>query len=604
MSLSDYIYGVLIIDNISSNICCLFFMTNINDNAFWNGHLPKMTKQTLFLNKDIVMNTKFVPSALLVCISLALFGCGNDKPTKDTASNNASGALELADTQEITINNGAEPESLDPHKVSGVPESNILRQMLVGLTSTDPDGKTIPAMATEWSSPDNKVWTFKLRDAKWSNGDPVTAHDFVYSMRRVVNPETASPYATYLSGLKVVNAQNVIDGKAKPDTLGVKAIDDKTLEITLSEPVPYFPNALFHTSVKPVNQKVVEKLGEKWTNPENFVGNGPYKLKEWKVNERIVLERNPQYYDDANTTINKVTLLAISSDTTDVSRYKAGEVDVTNEALPPTQFQSLKKELGDQVKVQPKLCTYFYEFNHAKPPFNDVRVRKALSLTLDRDTITNKILNQGQKVAYQYTPESTDGMKNFTPEWKAWDKAKRVAEAKKLLNEAGYNESNPLKFELLYNTSDSHKTIAVAAASFWKKDLGFVDVTLNNQEWKTYLETRRNGKHQMARGGWCADYNEPSTFLNTLLSHDSNNNGKYNSPEFDATLNKTLGADVTPEQRAELYQQAEAILDKDSASLFIYQYVSPRLIKPYVHGFSENDPLNQYHIKNLKILKH
>ena len=556
------------------------------------------------------MNTKFMPSALLLALGAALVGCGSDDKAatstdakkQDAAAAPAAG--DLAEKQEIVINNAAEPESLDPHKVSGVPESNILRQMLVGLTTTDTEGNTVPGMATEWSSEDNKVWVFKLRDAKWSNGDPVTAHDFVYSFRRVVDPATASPYATYLAGLKVVNAQDIVDGKVKPDTLGVKAIDDKTLEVTLAEPVPYFPHALFHTSVKPVNQKVVEALGDQWTRVGNFVGNGPYTLKEWQVNERIVLERNPNYYDDANTTINKVTLLVIGSDTTDVQRYKAGEVDITADALPPTQFKQLQSELGDEVKVSPKLCTYYYEFNHTKAPFDDVRVRRALSLVLDRDTIVDKILGQGQKVAYQFTPEATNGIKNHTPEWKSWDKAKRIEEAKKLLNEAGYSESNPLKFELLYNTNEQHKTLAVAAASFWKDALGFVDVTLANQEWKTYLDTRRTQKHQMSRGGWCADYNEASTFLNTFLSTDSSNYGKYNSPAFDAIMAQTLGADVTPEQRAELYRQAEEVLDKEAATIFVYQYVAPRLVKPYVSGFATNDPQGQWHAKDLKILKH
>ena len=556
------------------------------------------------------MNTKFMPSALLLALGAALVGCGgNDKAATTTEANKqdaaaAPAAGDLAEKQEIVINNAAEPESLDPHKVSGVPESNILRQMLVGLTTTDTEGNTVPGMATEWSSEDNKVWVFKLRDAKWSNGDPVTAHDFVYSFRRVVDPATASPYATYLAGLKVVNAQDIVDGKVKPDTLGVKAIDDKTLEVTLAEPVPYFPHALFHTSVKPVNQKVIEALGDQWTRVGNFVGNGPYTLKEWQVNERIVLERNPNYYDDANTTINKVTLLVIGSDTTDVQRYKAGEVDITYDALPPTQFKQLQSELGDEVKVSPKLCTYYYEFNHTKAPFDDVRVRRALSLVLDRDTIVDKILGQGQKVAYQFTPEATNGIKNHTPEWKSWDKDKRIEEAKKLLNEAGYSESNPLKFELLYNTNEQHKTLAVAAASFWKDALGFVDVTLANQEWKTYLDTRRTQKHQMSRGGWCADYNEASTFLNTFLSTDSSNYGKYNSPAFDAIMAQTLGADVTPEQRAELYRQAEEVLDKEAATIFVYQYVAPRLVKPYVSGFATNDPQGQWHVKDLKILKH
>ncbi len=541
----------------------------------------------------------FTPSrlALAVGLSALLAACGGESTDKQATQSTAKATK----ADELTINNGAEPESLDPHKVSGVPESNILRQMFVGLTTTDPDGKTIPGMAESWETTDNKVWTFKLRDAKWSNGDPVTAHDFVYSMRRLGDPATASPYATYLADAKVVNAQAVVDGKVKPEELGVKAIDDKTLEITLSEPVPYFPDMLIHTSVKPVNQKVIEAHGDKWTAPENIVVNGPYKLASWQVNERIVLERNPQYYDDAKTTINKVTLLAVSASTTDVQRYKAGEIDITYDALPPEQYDQLKKDLGAEVIEPPKLCTYYYEFNHTKAPFNDVRVRKALSLALDRDTIVDGILKQGQKVAYQFTPEATQGMKNFEPEWKSWDKARRIEEAKKLLAEAGYSESNPLKFELLYNTNEQHKTLAVAAAAFWKESLGFVEVNLNNQEWKTYLDTRRSQNHQMARGGWCADYNEASTFLNTFKSDNSSNYGKYNSPTFDQLMTRTLSGDVTPEQRADLYAQAEAELDKDSATIFVYQYTAPRLVKPYIQGFSVVDPLGNWQAKDLSI---
>lgn len=350
---------------------------------------------------------KFAPSMLLTAIaSIMLVGCNKpaDTPattgtdTAATASGTPAADAPLAATQEITINNGAEPESLDPHKVSGVPESNILRQMIVGLTSTDNEGNTIPGMATEWSSPDNKVWTFKLRDAKWSNGDPVTAHDFVYSFRRLVDPATASPYSSYLADLLFVNAQEVIDGKLPTDQLGVKAIDDKTLEITLSEPVPYLPDAMIHTSVKPVNQKVVEANGERWAAVGTFVGNGPYTLEDWKVNERIVLTRSPSYYDDANTTINKIHLLAVTDDVADVNRYKTGEIDMTA-TVPETMFSQLKGELGDQVKVQPKLCTYYYEFNQTKPPFNDARVRRALSLAIDRETITDKILGMGQTLS-------------------------------------------------------------------------------------------------------------------------------------------------------------------------------------------------------------
>lgn len=544
-------------------------------------------------------------AALGLVFGLAACGGGESKPAAPAASGAAAAVSgELAEKQEITVNNGAEPESLDPHKVSGVPESNVLRQMLVGLTTADNNGATIPGMAEKWESADNKVWKFTLRDAKWSNGDPVTADDFVYSFRRLTDPATASPYSTYLADAKVVNAQEIVDGKAKPDSLGVKALDAKTLEITLSEPVPYFPDMLFHSSVKPVNRKVVEQFGDKWTQPENYVSNGAYKLKSWTVNESIVLERNPQYYDDANTKINQVTMLVIPSSVTDVTRFKAGEIDATYDDLPNEQFQSLKSELGDQLKISPKLCTYYYEFNHTKAPFNDARVRHALSLTLDRDLFAEKIVGRGETPAYQYTPPAAQGMKEFVPEWKSWDKARRIEEAKKLLAEAGYSEANPLKFELLYNTNENHKKNAVAAAALWKEALGFVEVTLNNQEWKTYLDTRRTQKHQMSRGGWCADYNEASTFLNTFKSNSSSNYGKYASAEFDDLMAKTLSADVTPEQRAELYKQAEAVLDKDAATIFVYHYVTPRLVKPYIAGYSTEDAMNQFQFKNWSVLKH
>ena len=547
-----------------------------------------------------IINSVFLPTTL--ALSMMLVGCG-DK----SASNNSAANIDpnvLADKQELVINNGAEPESLDPHKVSGVPESNILRQMFVGLTTTDPDGKTIPGMAESWESADNKVWTFKIRDAKWSNGDPVTAEDFVYSFRRVVDPNTASPYASYLADDKVLNAQEVIDGKVKPDALGVKALDEKTLQVTLSEPVPYFPDTLIHTSVKPVPQKVVEKFGEKWTDPANIVVNGPYKISEWQVNDKIVLERNESYYDNANTTLEKITLLAIPSSTTDVARYQAGEIDITYNEVPPEQFASLKEQLGDQLQVSPMLCTYYYEFNTVKPPFNDARVRRALALALDRNTISDKVVGQGQTPAYQLTPVATNGMQNNTPEWQSWDQAKRVEEAKKLLKEAGYSESKPLKFELLYNTNDNHKKIAVAASSLWKQSLGFVDVSLINKEWKTYLDTRRNGNYQVARAGWCGDYNEPSTFLNIVKTGNSNNHGKYSSANFDSLMTQTLKAGVTPEQRAGIYKQAEAQLDADMPNINVYHYVSPRLIKPYVVGFSTKDPLDNWQAKDLKVAKH
>lgn len=548
---------------------------------------------------------KTLPLLLALSAAFGLAACGGGNGSGSSAGKpSETQSSELAEKQEIVINNGAEPESLDPHKVSGVPESNALRQMFVGLTTTDNDGNTAPGMAESWESADNKVWTFKLRDAKWSNGDPVTAEDFVYSMRRVTDPATASPYASYLADVKVANAAEILEGKAKPETLGVKAVDPKTLEITLTEPVPYLPDVLIHTSVKPVHPATVEKFGEKWTSPANIVVNGPYKLAAWDVNSQITLERNSTYYDDANTTINRAVLLPIPSPPTDISRFKAGEIDVTYNDIPTEQFKTLQQEMGEQMKVAPYLCSYYYEFNHTKPPFDNPKVRKALQLSLDRDTLVSKVVGRGETVAYQFTPPATQGMEQFTPEWKAWDKAKRIEEAKKLLAEAGYSTAKPLTFELLYNTNENHKKNAVAAAALWKEALGFVNVNLVNQEWKTYLDTRRNQRQQMARGGWCADYNEASTFLNTFKSDNSSNYGKYKSAEFDGLMKQTLAAGVSPEARANLYKQAEAVMDKDAATVFVFHYVNARLVKPYVAGYSVKDPMDNWQIKNWKILKH
>jgi len=546
-----------------------------------------------------------VALTLSALLGATLMGCNDKEAVNNSSDADSKAEKALAEDQSITINNTAEPESIDPHKVSAVPEGNIIRQLFIGLVDTDREGKTVPGMAESWESKDNKVWTFKLRDAKWSNGDPVTTEDFVYSWQRLVDPNTASPYASYLVDAKVSGAEAVMAGEANPETLGIKALDNKTLQITLTEPVPYFPDMLIHTSTKPVPQKVIEQFGDKWTDAANIVVNGPYTLSEWRVNDKIVLKRNPSYFDNAHTTIDTVTILPISSPTTDVARYQAGEVDVSAE-VPPEQFESIKASMGKELRVAPRLCTYYYKYNTVRPPFNDVRVRRALALALDRDVIATKVMGQGQQPAYQLTPPSTNGMTNFTPEWQAWSKEQRIKEANSLLQQAGYSASHPLKFQLLYNTSDNHKKIAVAFSSLIKEALGAdkVQVELVNKEWKTYLDTRRTGDYDIARSSWCGDYNEPSSFLNTLKTDNTNNHGKYSSPEFDRLLNQTLVEGVDVKQRANLYQQAEAQLDADMPNLNMYHYVGVRLVKPYVIGFPDNDPLDVWHMKDVAIAKH
>lgn len=512
--------------------------------------------------------------------------------------------VELADKQVIVRNNGSEPQSLDPHKIEGVPESHLARDLLEGITIVGPEGETLLGSAISWENKDFKEWTFKIRDgAKWSNGDPVTAEDFVYSWRRLADPDTASPYASYLQYAHVQNVDDVIAGKKKPEELGVKALDDKTLVLTLSEAVPYIPKLLSHPSMSPVNKKVVEKFGAKWTQPGNFVGNGAYKLKDWTVNERIVLERSPTYWDNAHTVIDQVTFLPISSEVTDVNRYRSGEIDMTYTNLPIEQFKNIQQTMQKDLRVSPYLCTYYYEINNEKPPFNDPRVREALKLSMDRDTIANKIKGMGDIPAYGFTPPFTNGMKAEKPDWYTnMTQEQRNEKAKQLLEEAGYNKSNPLKFNLLYNTSDLHKRIAIAASSMWKKNIG-AEVKLENQEWKTFLDSRHQGAYDVARAGWCADYNEPSSFLNMLLSYSSNNTVHYKNKDFDAAMKKTLQV-KTDDERADLYKQAEQIVDKDSAIVPLYYYVNTRLVKPYVGGYTGKDPLDNLHTKDLYIIKH
>lgn len=513
----------------------------------------------------------------------------------------------LAEKQHIVINNGSEPASLDPHKIEGVPESQVAYQLLEGLITKGSDGQDQPGVAQSWeSTPDFKVWTFKLRpDAKWSDGSPVTAHDFVFSWQRLADPKTASPYASFLNYLQVANAQDIIDGKKPASELGVKALDDHTFQITLTNSVPYAPGMTTHSSLLPVSKKVVEKFGDDWVKKENFVGNGAYKITNHVINEKIEFARNPQYWNDKETVINTATFLAIPNASTDVTRYRAGEIDVTSYSLPPEQFPKLKQEIPNEVFVTRTLTTYMYEFNHNKAPFNDAKVREALNLALDRDVITDKVLGQGQTPTYVFTPTYiSEGGAIQQPAYSKQSMKERNEKAVKLLQEAGFSKSNPLKFTLLYNTSENHKKIAIAASSLWKTNTGgLVDVKLENQEWKTYLDTRREGKAQLARAGWAADYDHASTFINYFLSNSKNNTAFYKSAEYDAAVEEALKATDAAGREA-AYAKAESILAKDSALLPVYNYVNPRLVKTYVKGYEGKDPQDDIFLRNLYIIKH
>jgi len=533
-------------------------------------------------------------------LPLALFLSSVLLPLTTQAANVPAG-VQLSDKQEIVRNNGSEPATLDPQKAESDVESNIINDLFIGLISVDDKGQIQPQLATSWENKDNKVWTFHLRpDAVWSDGTPITAKDVVFTWRRLIDPKTASPYGSYLSSMHVLNADKIIDGKLPAEQLGVKAIDPHTVEITLDKPISYFLGMAAHSSLMPVSEANVEKFGDKWTQPGNMVSSGPFKLSNWVVNERVVAVRNEKYWDNAHTVINKVTYLAITSGTDDVNRFKAGEIDITY-TIPPILFDSLKKELGNQVHVTPSLAVYYYAFNTKKAPFNDPRVRQALALGLDKKIIADKVVGQGQTPAYTMTPPNTGGYHFTLPASATWSQQQRIEEAKKLLSEAGFGPGHPLTFDLLYNTSEAHQRIAIAAASMWKKNLG-VTATLQNQEWKTMLDTMRQGNFGVVRSAWIADYNEPSTFLNLMLTGNSGNTSQFSNAEYDKTLDDALTA-TSKDQVQKDYQHAEDIIAKEVPLIPIYHYVNAKLVKPFIGGY-DNTPLGIVSTKNLYVIKH
>ncbi|WP_340615018.1 ABC transporter substrate-binding protein [Xenorhabdus thailandensis] len=504
---------------------------------------------------------------------------------------------QLAEKQEIVRNNGAEPASLDVDKVEGNIALNIINDFFDTLVGMDKQGQIIPRLAASWETKDNKTWIFHLRKGiKWSDGTPITAHDVVFSWRRLTNPKTLSPYGSYFVDASVVNAKDILAGKKKVEELGVKALDDSTLEVKLEKPVGYFLQMLAFNIAAPISEKVVEKYGDKWTQPEFFVSSGAFKLAEWKVNEKIVGVRNPYYWDNKNTAINKVTYLPLSSDTSDLNRYLAGEIDITF-TIPLESFASLKKNMNSQVYISPILSTYYYEFNNKKPLFKDSRIRQALGLALDRNIIANKVLAQGQIPAYTILPPGIGGFKFKQPDYASWTQNQRNEKAKQLLNEAGFNKNNPLKFNLVYNSSNLHKKVAIAATSMWKKNLGVI-ANIQTEEWKVMLENEHQGKFDVVRGGWVGDYNNPMAFFNIFTTNQTNNTSFYSNKDFDNWIRK---AGETNKQ--EDFQHALDLMTKDTPIIPVYYYVTAILVKPYIGGYYA-DLLGRISTKDLYVLKH
>lgn len=521
----------------------------------------------------------------LICSITALAaiaaGCGGEV---GAPGRNGTGATDNI----LLVGNGAEPESLDPHISTGVPEHRLQLALFEGLVNLDPsDLSPVPGVAETWEvSDDGLVYTFHLRtDAKWSNGDPVTAHDFIYAWRRLLTPSLAAEYAYMLYCMKNAQAYNeeTIDDFAQ---VGVKAPDAYTLEVTLEYPTPYFLSMQVHQTWFPVHRATIEKFGAiderntRWVRAGNFVGNGPFILTRWEPNNIIETRKSPTYWNADTVQLDGINFFPVSSEQTEERMFRSGELHMT-QSVPLSKIPVYLKENPHLIRTDPYFGTYYYGFNVTRPPFDDVRVRRALALALDREAITTNVLKAKERPAPFLTPPGVNGYTSparldYDPE-----------EARRLLAEAGYPKGEGFpKADILYNTSEAHRVIAVVIQQMWKTTLG-IDVTLSNQDWKVYLDSTNNLEYDISRRAWIGDYVDPINFLELATTGNGNNRTGWGDPEFDALIAKARTVN-NQDERNRLYGEAEAILIREVPIIPIYFYTDKLLIAPQVRGFQTN----------------
>ena len=494
--------------------------------------------------------------------------------------------VEIGDREQVLHKgNGTEPQDLDPHIVTGVTEHHIIMSLLEGLVTEDPhDLHPVPGVAESWDvSPDGKVYTFQLRkNAKWSNGDPVTARDFWDSYKRILMPSLGSQYA-YMHFV-VKNAEAYNSGKITDfNEVGYKVLDDFTFQITLENPTPYFLSLMNHTSWFPVHLPTIAKYGKpyergnKWTRPGRYVGNGPFVLAQWKVNDVIVVKKSLTYWDRDRVRLDEIHFHPIESADTEERAFRAGQLHATD-TMPLTKIDFYRAHYPDLLKIEPYLGTYFYRINVTKPPLNDKRIRRALALTIDRESLVKDVTRGGQLPAFSFTPSGTAG---YTAQARV--SGDREA-ARKLLAEAGFPGGNGFPpIELLYNTSEGHRVIAEAIQQMWKKRLG-VEVRLVNQEWKVYLDSQRTLNYQICRAAWIGDYVDPNSFLDMWVTGGGNNETGWSNREYDRLIAEAART-IDPAKRLEVFQQAEAILMDELPIIPIYYYTHVCARRPEVKGW-------------------
>lgn len=514
----------------------------------------------------------------LLCALGALCGC--DSRQTNVERGNAAG--------ELYMGIGTEPAGLDPHLITGMTELTVTLAFFEGLVTYNSRTMVIqPGVAERWElSEDGRTYTFHFDPAaRWSNGDPVLPQDFLFAFERILSPELGAPYAYMLYPMRGAETfhKGQLDDFSK---VGCHAPDRRTLVIELDHPTPYFLSLLTYYTWWPVHPPTILAHGRmtdrisKWTKPENFIGNGPFTLGSWRVNSSIYAKKNPGYRDAANVRLNGIHFLPIQSDAEERA-FRAGHLHLTSTVL-PHRIDWYRENKPGSIRFDTALAVYYYMLNTSRPPLDDPRVRLALAYSIDREAITKHVLRAGQQPAFHFTPPNTGG--NYTAE------ARMVYDpdlARQLLAEAGYPGGNGFPtFEILYNTSESHRNIAVAIQQMWKQTLG-IDVTLHNQEWKVYLATREAGNFDILRAAWFGDYDDPNTFLSLCETDNGNNHTNWSNAAFDQLLARSRIEQDTVKRHA-IFQEAEAILLAEAPVIPIYFYVSSLLIDPSVQGWHPN----------------
>lgn len=515
--------------------------------------------------------------------ALALTGCQSKKIQRPPCPTGKV-CLEYGNTTEVT--------SLDPQKITATTEAAVVGELIEGLFTNNPDGSPAPGLATRWeTSPDGLVWTFHLRDARWSDGTPVTADDFVFAYRRILDPKTASAYAYLVYLLK--NGEAVNGGKAPPESIGAKALDSHTLQLTLEHPAPFLPQFLQHQSYFPVPAAVVKRWGTAWSQPAHYVANGPYRLVDWKLGDYVRIEKNPYFHDADKVCIDRVDFYPTTDSVSAERRVKRGELDVSS-TIQSSRVAFLRQpgQMPAFVRVHPYLSTTYMIFNTQDvPALKDVRVRQALSMAIDREFITKKLLRAGQVPTTAFVPEMIAGYLPANephpgPYWKSWTLERRQAEARRLLKAAGFGPDHKLSLELkTFNNTDS---LLVSQAV--QADLNSVgaDIHLIQNEGQIALQSFNIRDFQLGLVGWIADYNDPTTYLGLMKSNTGPQNyGDFKNAEYDALLGK---ADHEPDglTRARYLAQAEQIMLDDADVAPIMNSVNRNLVSPRISGWVDN----------------